>query len=109
MEIYVNSRGQRVSGLGQPYIDQQESWRNVRLYNPNGAPPSEGLYSPTESASAYGQRYGDVETPRNRGQKPEPGCGPHRHLGADACQSFQTGFNRELSLRPRPPIHGRGC
>ena len=97
MEIYVNSRGQRVSGLGQPYIDQQESWRNVRLYNPNGAPPSEGL-------------YGDVSPPSHHSHPhPPAGCGPHRHLGADACQSFQTGFNRELSLRPRPPIHGRGC
>ena len=117
MEIYVDAQGRRVSGFGQPYISQQEDWRNVRLYNPNGSPPSEGLYdSPTCGCGG----------PVNRGTRPQAGCGRFRDGSARApgcgegvahpygssrpvCGCFSDGFNRELSKNPRPPIKRWGC
>ncbi len=46
MEILVDSKGRRVFGPGQPYVNMSEDLYNFPLYNPNGigAESRTGLY-----------------------------------------------------------------
>lgn len=43
MEIEVDSKGRRVRN-NRPYIDQEETMRNVIFYDPNGPGYNAGLY-----------------------------------------------------------------
>ena len=44
MQVYVNSKGERVTLFGQMRIDQMDYNRNVALYDPLGPGPFTGLY-----------------------------------------------------------------
>lgn len=43
MEVLVDSRGNRLKQLGQLWIDRQDEWYNVNLYDPSRVPDL-GLY-----------------------------------------------------------------
>lgn len=49
MEVLINRDGTRNRDY-RPYIDQEEIYRNIPLYNPNGRGPHYGLYDAAQPA-----------------------------------------------------------
>lgn len=47
MEVWVNADGTRNRDY-RPYINGEEYYRNVPLYDPNGPGPNSGLYDRTQ-------------------------------------------------------------